>query len=617
MDPPVHCREHKSIKSGDHKRDEHPKDLDPRAPRDTPMTRLHSLFHRLLLLAALTLIGACSSDRPLVSTPDGQVLGVVRNGVEEFRGIPYAQPLQPQDRWSQAIAAAPRATLLDATNFGPACPQTARFDLTEASLVEACLSLNVSRPLARPQGQSLPVLVWIPGGGFVGGGSNLYRLDKLAREGQIIVVSVNYRVGALGFMSHPALAADPANGNFGLEDQRLALRWVQNNIAAFGGDPARVTLAGESAGSASVCLQLLSASKTSGLYHQAITASYGCLYPWPTVAQSIRAYAPGLPDLLKPTWQLMAEQTGCFNASDPGSLAELNCMRNKPLDQLLDAQVQVTALQPVFPFAPKIDSGASGTLPLRDYSLAQIDTHFNRVPILNGGTTDELRLYVAYDALNPHFPFPFPKDRSQLNSEFMKNYFQIYYGLDFSVKWSDHYQTIIDRFFPSGVGSAAQVGSVFSHYIPVAGLSNCASLQAAQTFTALGAPIYQWQFADPDAPVLGVGIAAGQDPRMELGAVHSSELNYLFPNLSNNSAINAPDLPSRSQVLADQFTQVWASFVKTGSPKTPDTPSWLPYHPTQPARVMRFSPGQIQTFDARAYHHCEFWESLDPKLTTR
>jgi len=581
---------------------------------DSKMIRL------LCLMVGACLMAGChfSPDRPTVVTSLGVVEGAFRNGAIEYRAIPYSQPLSAKNRWTSATPVQAWSGSLDAAAFGGACPQTARFELTEESLEENCLTLNVSVPTNASSKERLPVLVWLPGGGFVGGGSNLYRLDKLAREGRILVVSVNYRVGALGFMSHPSQKDQPWNGNVGLEDQRLALKWVQQHIAQFGGDPQRVTLGGESAGAASVCLHLLSGDQARGLFHQAMAASYGCLYPWPTVASSLAYDASTTVDFFKPTWQLMAEKTACFDPSQPGSANELECMRAKPLKQILQAQEAVAASKPVFPFGPKIDNGPNGTVPLPGYSNALLAEHFNRVPLLYGGTQDELRLYVAYDVLGPP---KLIKDPGRITPQELKAYFGIYYGLDpqrplgSPQAWSDaDYQKIIDEYFPGRDATAAEVGSIFSDYIPVAGLNNCAALAAGSKFSQWSPTVFQWEFADPDAPVLGVGIARGKDPGMALGAVHSSELNYLFPNLSNTSAINAPDLPPKSQWLANTFVQAVAEFVRSGNPNTPGIPPWSAYRSEAPDRVMRFSNDVIASYNARARHRCAFWEELDPKL---
>ena len=253
-------------------------------------------YYRLLFLGFLVNLAACSGGTstqalaPVVQISSGSVQGVVRSytlpestdtlatksySVYEYRGIPYALAPTGNRRWALPEPVTSLGSrVFKAYNFGPACPQQARFNLTEASSNEDCLSINVTTPAGTKAGDNLPVLIWIHGGAFIGGSSNLYRLDQLAAEGGLVVVSMNYRLGALGFMPNPAFqmtsSSGTYNGNYGLEDQRLAMRWVQQNIAAFGGDKTNVTIAGESAGAASVCMHLSAPSQVTGLFHKAI-----------------------------------------------------------------------------------------------------------------------------------------------------------------------------------------------------------------------------------------------------------------------------------------------------------------------------------------------------------
>lgn len=575
--------------------------------------RLFCIFSSLFLCALLVACGSSStSSNPTVTTNLGSIQGVQRYGtVNEYRGIPYAQPLTAKDRWTKAMPITSWTGTLNASAFGAACPQERRFDLTEESLVEDCLTLNVTTPINIPSSEKLPVLIWLPGGGFVGGSSNLYRLDKLAHEGRIIVVSVNYRVGALGFMAHPAIN-EGWNGNLGLEDQRLAMQWVKDNIEAFGGDSSKITLAGESAGAASTCLHILSKTRTEGLFHQAIPLSYNCLYEWPTQATAITRSNIDIvdPTNTKPIYQRMADELGCGSLS--GSL-QLNCMRSKSIGEVLSAQGRVSAKVPLFPFGPVIDNGSNGTIPLRNYQFAEISANIKRIPILYGGAKDELRLYVAYDTIaRPS------ENTSALSNSFRDFLLLQYYSLDVSPPargWSSSFSTILNEYFGTGPVSADGIGSMFSDYTPVVGLSNCTYLRTASAFSTI-MPLYQWEFADPDALVLGVGIAPGLDPRMALGPVHSAALNYFFSNLSNTTAINAPNLPTQSQLMANEMIQVWANFVKTGSPQTINLPIWPKFNlASNGSNVMRFIPNNINLVNARSNHKCSFWERLDPKLS--
>ena len=589
----------------------------------------------LLTLFASLLLAACSggSDNntnkganPTISSNLGMIQGVERNGANEYRGIPYAQPLNSTDRWTLAKPVRSWSGVLNAKDFGSACPQQARFGLTEESLNEDCLTLNVSTPSDIADNETLPVMLWFPGGGFVGGSSNLYRLDKLASEGRIIVVTANYRVGALGFMAHPSLSNNGWNGNLGLEDQRLAMQWVKDNIGAFRGDNTKITIAGESAGSASTCLHVLSKSKVEGLFRQALALSYNCLYEWPTLQNSLARSNLSIDGSTTPVFQRMSSKLGCNRDNPIGSNAELSCMRNKPLKDLLEAQGQVADEVPLFPFAPVIGSGSNGTLPLADWSSNEIKANLYKVPMLYGGAKDELRLYVGYDVLLQLLKDPnFNPNALTTNNPFVfgnlsanpptLGQFDKYYALA-SFSWYGKFQAIIDEYqLASGTITADTLGSIFSDYTPVVGLNNCTYLRTAKAFSEL-MPLYQWEFADPNALVLGVGIPKGQDPKMALGSVHSSALNYIFPNLSNTSAIDAPDLPAVSQRLSNKMVQSWANFVKSGSPETSEIKGWPRFNQAADSKkVMLFGPNEISLYDANIAHRCDFWRGLDSNLT--
>ncbi|NKY53256.1 carboxylesterase family protein [Nocardia vermiculata] len=205
-----------------------------------------------ILVALLGLI-ACTSpvDDPsdaVVATESGKVRGTGGDRVHQFRGIPYAAAPIGEKRWAAPQPATDWTGVRDATNSGPACMQPEAPDMPSGvPQSEDCLTLDVTVP-AGP-GKNRPVLVWLPGGGFITGAGSIYDPTRLAQSGDVVVVTVNYRLGVYGFFSHPALG----DSNFGLQDQVAALRWVRANIAHFGGDPNLVTLAGASAGAMSAC----------------------------------------------------------------------------------------------------------------------------------------------------------------------------------------------------------------------------------------------------------------------------------------------------------------------------------------------------------------------------
>jgi para-nitrobenzyl esterase len=563
------------------------------------------IAHILLAGVAYTCCCGCvsSSSLPIivsdsglvVRTDRGAVQGVTRNGAQEFRGIPYAMAPISELRWTMPQPAAPWEGVKDASHFGSACAQQARYSLTQESLDEDCLSLNISRPTDIKPGEKLPVFFWIHGGAFVGGSSGLYRLDKLANEGRLVVVTANYRLGVFGFMAHPAFDA-ATNGDLGLEDQRAAMAWVQRNIAAFGGNPDNVTIAGESSGGGSVCMHLLSPERVTGLFHKAIVQSAGCLQPMPTIQESLTGS--------NALWKKVAAKVGCNTGATAGSAASLACLRGKKVEDLLTAQGEASS--GVMSFGPTI---GNSTVP-RVGTVAAASGNLVKVPLLMGGTRDELRLYTAYAVLFPSaaFPTPIPPFTREAVYSFWLPYF---YGSD-----TTHYNTIYNHYFGMGEGqlglaiSGATVGSMASDRAPVVGINNCLYLNTSNAFARWVPALYQFEFADQNAPVLGVGIAKGMDPGFELGAVHSSELNYLFPKLSNTTAIDGPDLQPASQLLADQMVAFWSAFARTGAPAVAGLPAWPGY--AGGATVMLLKPGNVGPYDAATRHQCGFWEKVFP-----
>src|SRR5215831_4499079 len=232
----------------------------------------------LLIIAVAVVVGAslptgtsAAPRSPVVATDQGPIRGVDSGTVLAFLGIPYAAAPVGDLRWRPPQAHARWHGVLDATQFGPHCPQVAT-PYGTPSTSEDCLFLNVFTPPKTNEGKPhlLPVMFWIHGGGLVVGESDGYEPSKLVAQG-VVVVTINYRIGELGFLAHPALSTESstgASGNYGLMDQQAALRWVQRNIRAFGGNPDNVTIFGESAGGLSVHSELAS-PLAAGLFHKA------------------------------------------------------------------------------------------------------------------------------------------------------------------------------------------------------------------------------------------------------------------------------------------------------------------------------------------------------------
>lgn len=531
--------------------------------------------------------------------------------VNEYRGIPYAQAPVNEKRWALPQPVTSLGTdVFKAYDFGPACPQNPRAGSPEKYINEDCLSLNVTTPSDMKPGEKLPVFFWIHGGAFVGGSSNLYRLDKLAHEGRLVVVSTNYRLGVLGFMPNAAFetpsSSGPAyNGNYGLEDQRLAMKWVKDNITAFGGDPNNITIAGESAGAGSVCMHIASPEqkvsysqiKVKALFHKAIVQSAGCMQKLPTVQEA------------------NLKNNSIAASLCPGRADLLTCMRNQPIENILAAQdayaeanaTDVTAISPVT---------GSYTVPLSFKEAFAADQIID-APMIMGGTKSELVLYAGYFwQASQQSVHPGPA----INASTIDTWLSIFYpkpagGLS---AITNHYPDLLNA---NSDVVAETFGQVLSDYTPQLGINNCLYLHTSDTILKTRSrthPIYQFEFADLNAPVYGVSISEPYPP-FKLGPVHSSELNYLFPNLSFTSKINGPDLMPASQELANKMVAYWSHFARTGSPNRSDLPAWPPYAGKTTAyggsSVLWLEPDHVKPYNADQLHSCTaFWVNQYPTL---
>jgi para-nitrobenzyl esterase len=255
--------------------------MEPTAAARVPLGRqLRLAAFVLLAAAAAPILGA----QQVVETAGGRVRGTVEGDVVVFKGIPFASPPVGERRFREPQPAAPWTRIRDADGFSPACPQRGMYpaDAPAEATSEDCLYLNVWTPLAAA-GAKLPVMLWLHGGGLRNGSAStpLYAGDQLARRG-VLVVTANYRLGALGFLAHPELTKESgrrSSGNYGLMDQIAALTWIQQNIAAFGGDPGRVTVFGQSSGAMAISA-LISSPLARGLFHGPSGRAAASSSPW-------------------------------------------------------------------------------------------------------------------------------------------------------------------------------------------------------------------------------------------------------------------------------------------------------------------------------------------------
>ncbi|HYH21624.1 MAG TPA: carboxylesterase family protein [Azospirillum sp.] len=508
------------------------------------------------------------ADPTVVVTEQGTMAGVIGNGVREFRGIPYALPPTGDRRWALPQPAKGWTGVLDATRYASACPQVERYGIPEKSENEDCLYLNVTAPAPAPGGRPAagkrPVIVWIHGGAFVGGSSGLYDLSAIAKAGDAVVVSMNYRLGVFGFMAHRAFDAD-FNGGYGLEDQREALRWVQKNIEKFGGDPTNVTVAGESAGGAGVCMHVLAPERTTGLFHKAIIQSGGCTH-------KLRSWQEGADAVGK----RVAEIVGCTGDD------ALACLRKAPVKDLLAAGSKVGETD-LMAYAPVY---GNKVVPLQgDEALGT--GRFVKVPMLHGGNRNELRLYVAYYLIAGKLV-----TRDNLADWLDKTY----------PGFADRVRTAYP--LDNTLSAAASLGSIMSDFDPGNGLNNCVYLRTAQLASKY-VKVFQYEFADEGAP----DVVA--NPGMRMGAVHSAELPYQFPGYSNTMARDLPPLKEPQRTLAAQMMAYWTSFARTGAPVAEGSPVWTQF--VSDKAVFRFAPDALGYFDAGEAHKCDVWRGLYPE----
>jgi para-nitrobenzyl esterase len=291
-----------------------------------------------------------------VRLSSGDVRGRLLDGYLSFQGIPYAAPPVGELRWRSPAPVAPWSGVRDATAPGSPAPQLAQSFDGATSVDEDCLTLNVTAPEALGTGR--PVLVWLHGGGGTSGTASTYDPRRLVVPGDLVVVAPNFRLGVFGCFGHPGLAD---GGTFGLQDQQAALRWVQREIARFGGDPANVTLVGESYGALTIAAHLMSPA-SAGLFHRAILQSAGMV----TGSTPANTFIPGVPEL-PPMWCPAAEldQLGAATAAErgwvtPGSDLEsaLAQLRRVPVTDLL--QVSSAFIRPAFggPTLPELPAEA-------------------------------------------------------------------------------------------------------------------------------------------------------------------------------------------------------------------------------------------------------------------
>jgi para-nitrobenzyl esterase len=508
--------------------------------------RVLSILAAALALAVPAAGMAAAGDPTVVQTDKGSVHGSVTNGVRAFLGIPFAAPPVGPLRFSAPKPATPWTGVREATQAGAECPQSGS---STQNTTEDCLFLNVWSPA---NASKTPVLVFIYGGGFTQGNGAAYDGSLLAAGGKLIVVTMNYRNGIFGFYANRAFGN--ATGNYGLEDQQAALRWVQRNIGAFGGDPRNVTLGGESAGAVSTCANL--ASPGSSGFVRAIVQSGPCAAPLPTLASMEDKHAP------------IAAQLGC-TGSDAQVVA---CLRSPDLTVQKILAVQQTL--PRGTFSPSVE-GADVPVQPR--------TYLGRVPLLLGGNNLEAGYLIL--------PNP-PADTAAYQAALVRDY--------------DPQAGAIAAQYPVAKypSPGYALSAVETDSAPTPTISICSDVSSWKLTRASGGyPIYAYEFNDPG----GYAFTGASGP------VHTADLPYLFPNWNNVAPPSGKGLVPASQTLSTTMIGYWTNFAKNGDPNGPGLPMWPPYK--LDTDVMQLAPRAVATgIDVGAEHKCPFWNSLGRSL---
>lgn len=510
----------------------------------------------MLLTAQLPFAVAQSnlqSAAPQAKTANGVVEGIAEpSGIRAFKGIPFAQPPIGELRWKEPQPTKNWEGVRKTTKFGPRAMQRPIFGdmgFRSDGMSEDCLYLNVWTP-AKSANEKLPVLVYFYGGGFVAGDGSEARYDgeSMAKKG-IVALTVNYRLTVFGFMAHPELTKESphhASGNYGYLDQTAALRWVQQNIAAFGGDPKKVTIAGESAGSIAVSAQMVS-----------------------PLAKNLIAGAIGesgsLLGTLPPTSLAEGEQMGTKFAAIVGakSLADLRAMS-------AEAVLEATAKPDVPRFSATVDGYFFPKAPREMYAAGE-QAH---VPLLVGWNSQEM----GYQAL---------LGKEQPTPENYANAVRKAYG-----ERADEILKLYTATTPEDVEQAGTdlAGDRFIGY----STWKWADIQS-QTG---GKPVYRYLYSrarpamtaamGDAAPGLAGGVVKSTDATAvkmpaAKGAVHSAEIEYAMGNLATNKVYAwTPDDYKVSEVMQNYF----ANFIKTGNPNGSGLPTW-PALGKEPAQYMQ------------------------------
>ena len=482
---------------------------------------------RCLAISVALCLLATSADGQVVNLDVGAVRGARADGVSVYRSIPYATPPVGALRWRRPQPVPRWSGVRDAVTFGPICMQQGVSvpGAPAETVSEDCLTLSVWTPAQQPRDR-LPVMVWIPGGGFTQQSASmpLYWGDHLARR-DVVIITINYRVGVFGFLAHPDLTTeDPrrTSGNYGLWDIVEALRFINRNARAFGGDPDRISIWGQSAGAMLVSMLMVS-PPAEGLFHRAIAQSGGLFAP---------PEATTAPD----TWRLAgAEQQGTRFATAVGD-GSVKGLRGVAAAEVLQAAARMS-------WHPIVDGVI---LPEEPFTVFSSGKQL-RVPLLLGTNADEGRSFVGAQTVTPDL--------------FVESIVR---------RFGERLRTVAGQFlslYPAtSAEDAHRTRAIFEGDLRFGwDMWTWARLHAAR-----GVPVYYYRFEGADGSTANAG--------------HWAELPLVF-----GRGVTGDVLPDRDLRLAQTIGEYWTNFARSGDPNGGRLPQWPRYVPKQTGLVMHLT----------------------------
>ena len=487
---------------------------------------IHSSSTRLTVAIVIVFSSAAVAQESIVQTKSGPVRGTGTD-IRAFKGIPYGAPPTGERRWRPPVSPDPWTTVRDATQFGPRCSQPENFAPRARGSVaparnptsEDCLTLNLWTP-AKSAVERLPVMVWIHGGAFTIGDVATPRYDgeMLAHRGAV-VVTFNYRVGALGFLAHPGLSRESpqrVSGNYGTLDQIAALRWVHDNIAAFGGDPSNVTLFGQSAGASSGAGVLMVSPLARGLFHRVIAESPG----------TTGTVGP------KPRLRVPYYGLGAAEAEAKAMAPDIAKLRAMSADDVVATLPNAHTFSTDWRFGPVID----GYVLPDDPGVLLGTSSQARVPLLIGHNSDEANFY-----------------RNEAHQTIAA--YRDFVGKLFPPQFAD---TVLMRYPAANDGKVPEaVLQMFSDYRFVT--PAVLTARAASKTTA----VYMYRFSR----VSPLSRSRGG------GAAHTAEVEYVWDHITADTS----QYEEVDRTLSHAIAGAWVQFAKTGNPNGASLPQWPPY----------------------------------------